>query len=95
MIVAMSQSATRAMATTRIMPPLCQAPSRILALDQRPSLAAAALPISQSASISSTQATTSQPNHPHTAVNAATPAATAALIPSKVISSIVLSFPSG
>ena len=51
---------------------------RILALDQRPSFAAAALPISQSASISSTQAITSHPNQPHRAVMVATAAAMAA-----------------
>ncbi len=79
----MSQSAANATHTITIMPPLCQAPSRSFLLDQRPSLAAAALPISQSASISSTHPRVSQPNHPQKAVNAVRMAAAPAFTESK------------
>ena len=66
-----SQSAASATHTMTIMPPLCHAPSRSFALDQRPSLLATAEPTSQSANIRHTHTITSQPNQPHRAVSVA------------------------
>lgn len=83
-ITVITKSAKAATKTTAIMPPLWNAPSQACVLDHAPSLAAAALPVSQSA-MHSTQATTRQPNQLKAAVKAPAAVTIAALMPKKIL----------
>ena len=72
-------SAMAATNTTTTIPALCQMPARATALDHSPLDAAAALPLIQSITMHTAQASTSHPSQPKAAENAAHSAVTAAL----------------
>ena len=87
-------SVSAATTTTTSIPALCQIPARATALDHSPRLAAAALPLSQSSTMQTAQATTSHPSQPNAAVNAPQTAAMAAFAAKKVLLLFSISLPS-